>query len=186
MSHNLVFLSLESASPHVFIECISVINFVTCLHFITLKITLKITYQHQVDDTCFDLRRASDAVSDALLPLTLGTLAFPAGTQIDFVFNQQIIACSKWDIFAVLSGAVQGYVKRLMLLNSFINATSSFCCRLRFALDSKNVIILKTVSCCSPVAVLSLCPVACVHSSKLVQPQVLFFVVLHKSQLILV
>jgi hypothetical protein len=59
----------------------------------------------------------------ALLPRTLGTLALPDCTQIDLVFNQQIIAFSKWDIFAALSGAVQGSVKRRLLLNSFINAT---------------------------------------------------------------
>jgi hypothetical protein len=122
ISRDLEFRSLENASPYVFIECISVISFVTCLEFITPKIS----YQNRVDDACFDLRRASDAVSDALLPRTLGTLALTDGTHIDSVFNQQIIACSKWDIFAVLSVAIQGYVKRRVLLNSFINATESY------------------------------------------------------------
>ena len=61
--HDSEFRSLESASPRVFIE--SVISFVTCLEFITLKIS----YQHRVDDTCFDLRRTCE-VSDALLPRT--------------------------------------------------------------------------------------------------------------------
>jgi hypothetical protein len=108
------FHSLESAFPRVFIE--SVISFVTCLEFITLKIS----YRHRVDDTCFDLCRACD-VSDALP--SSHTLALPNGRQIDFVFNQQIIACLKWDIFAVLSGGVQSSLKLRILLNSFINAT---------------------------------------------------------------